>query len=47
MLESGNHDALMKKQGLYSKLYTMNYSSFDDLPESAEDQAATAVGKAT
>ena len=47
MLESGNHDQLMQKQGLYSKLYTMNYSSFDDLPESAEDQAATAVGKAT
>jgi len=25
----------------------MNYSSFDDLPESSEDLAATAVGKAT
>jgi len=47
LLESGNHDELMKKQGLYSKLYTMNYSSFDDLPESSEDLAATAVGKAT
>ncbi|MDP3316984.1 MAG: ATP-binding cassette domain-containing protein, partial [Devosia sp.] len=47
LLEQGNHEALMEKQGLYSKLYTMNYSSFDDLPESAEDQAAAAVGKAT
>lgn len=47
LLESGNHDQLMEKQGLYSRLYTMNYSSFDDLPENAEDMAATAVGKAT
>lgn len=46
LLESGNHEQLMEKEGLYSKLYTMNYSSFDDLPESAEDGAA-AVGKAT
>jgi ATP-binding cassette subfamily B protein len=37
----------MEKQGLYSRLYTMNYSSFDDLPENAEDMAATVVGKAT
>lgn len=47
LLESGNHDDLMAKQGLYSRLYTMNYSSFDDLPENAEDMAAVAVGKAT
>lgn len=47
MLESGNHDQLMDNKGLYSRLYTMNYSSFDDLPESAEDMAAAAVGKAT
>ncbi len=46
MVESGNHDQLMEKKGLYSKLYTMNYSSFDDLPENAED-AAPVAGKAT
>jgi ATP-binding cassette subfamily B protein len=47
LLESGNHEQLMKKQGLYAKLYTMNYSSFDDLPESSDDMAAAAVGQAT
>ena len=45
VLESGNHTQLMKKRGLYSKLYTMNYSSFDDLP--AEDSHDAPVGKAT
>ncbi len=47
LLESGNHDELMANKGLYSRLYTMNYSSFDDLPEHAEDAAAAGVGKAT
>lgn len=32
LLEHGNHDALMRKGGLYSQLYTANYASFDDLP---------------
>jgi ATP-binding cassette subfamily B protein len=36
----------MDKGGLYSKLYTMNYASFDDLPEDAIGEGAT-VGKAT
>lgn len=47
LLEQGNHDQLMDKRGLYSRLYTMNYSSFDDLPENAEEAAAAGVGKAT
>ncbi len=46
LLETGNHDQLMEKRGLYSKLYTMNYASFDDLPEDAIGEGAT-VGKAT
>jgi ATP-binding cassette subfamily B multidrug efflux pump len=46
LLETGNHDQLMEKGGLYSKLYTMNYASFDDLPEDAIGEGAT-VGKAT
>jgi ATP-binding cassette subfamily B protein len=45
-IESGNHDALMTQGGLYSKLYNMNYSSFDDIPEDAIP-AAAGVGTAT
>lgn len=33
LIESGNHDELMKKNGLYAKLYNMNYASFDDIPD--------------
>ncbi len=33
MIESGNHDQLMAERGLYARLYSMNYASFDDLPE--------------
>lgn len=46
LLETGNHDQLMEEGGLYSKLYTMNYASFDDLPEDAIGEGAS-VGKAT
>jgi ATP-binding cassette subfamily B multidrug efflux pump len=46
LLETGNHDQLMKLGGLYSKLYTMNYASFDDLPDDAIGVGAS-VGKAT
>lgn len=28
--EIGSHDELLSKKGLYSKLYSLNYSSFDD-----------------
>ncbi|MFM1815756.1 MAG: hypothetical protein RLZ98_2451 [Pseudomonadota bacterium] len=31
--EEGNHDALMASKGLYHRLYTMNYASFDDVPD--------------
>jgi ATP-binding cassette subfamily B protein len=40
IIESGNHDQLMAKKGLYAKLYNMNYASFDDIPE---EQIAAAV----
>ncbi|OSI68636.1 ABC transporter ATP-binding protein [Bradyrhizobium canariense] len=32
MIETGNHDQLMAAGGLYSKLYNLNYASFDDIP---------------
>jgi ATP-binding cassette, subfamily B, multidrug efflux pump len=33
IIESGDHDELMADGGLYSRLYRMNYASFDDIPE--------------
>ncbi len=33
LIESGNHEELMAKGGLYAKLYNMNYASFDDIPD--------------
>jgi ATP-binding cassette subfamily B protein len=46
LIEQGNHDQLMKLSGLYAKLYNMNYSSFDDIPDEAIPQVA-GVGSAT
>ncbi|WP_011581987.1 MULTISPECIES: ABC transporter ATP-binding protein [Chelativorans] len=33
LIETGNHDQLMATGGLYSKLYNLNYASFDDIPD--------------
>ncbi|MCW5722458.1 MAG: ABC transporter ATP-binding protein [Devosia sp.] len=38
-IEEGNHDELMALGGLYSRLYNMNYASFDDIPEDLVAQA--------
>ncbi|OAM74380.1 ABC transporter ATP-binding protein [Devosia elaeis] len=38
-IEEGNHDQLMELGGLYSKLYNMNYASFDDIPDDLVAQA--------
>ena len=46
IIESGNHEQLMAKRGLYARLYNMNYASFDDIPDDMMDMAAP-VGKAT
>lgn len=32
IVETGSHDELMAAGGLYSRLYRMNYASFDDIP---------------
>jgi len=39
LIEEGNHDQLMELGGLYSKLYNMNYASFDDIPDDLVAQA--------
>ena len=41
LIESGNHRELMRNQKLYSKLYNLNYSSFDDIPEDVIEEAVT------
>jgi ATP-binding cassette subfamily B protein len=45
IIEQGNHDQLMAKRGFYARLYNMNYSSFDDIPDEAIPAAQ--VGAAT
>jgi ATP-binding cassette, subfamily B, multidrug efflux pump len=37
-IEEGDHDALMALGGLYSKLYDLNYASFDDLPDTLTEE---------
>jgi ATP-binding cassette subfamily B multidrug efflux pump len=39
LIETGNHDQLMEKNGLYARLYNMNYASFDDIPDDLVAQA--------
>ena len=39
IIEMGNHDELMALGGLYSHLYSMNYASFDDIPDELIQQA--------
>ncbi|OWK21764.1 hypothetical protein AJ88_11540 [Mesorhizobium amorphae CCBAU 01583] len=35
IVESGNHEQLMERKGLYARLYNMNYASFDDISEAS------------
>ncbi|MCD7061359.1 ABC transporter ATP-binding protein [Pelagibacterium xiamenense] len=47
VIETGNHDALMAKKGLYSKLYNLNYASFDDIPDTELEAATEGAGDGT
>lgn len=33
IVESDTHEKLMERRGLYARLYTMNFASFDDMPK--------------
>jgi len=46
IVETGTHDALIAAEGLYARLYALNYASFDDIPDDLlqatdSDQART------
>ncbi|MDP6668059.1 MAG: ABC transporter ATP-binding protein, partial [Dehalococcoidia bacterium] len=43
IIETGNHDELMELGGLYAHLYSMNYASFDDIPDELIQQATRAA----
>lgn len=47
MIEQGNHDHLMESGGLYSRLYRMNYASFDDIPDDEVKDAIESAGATT
>ena len=36
-------DALMARRGLYARLYSLNYASFDDLPDDLAARGHTSV----
>jgi ATP-binding cassette subfamily B multidrug efflux pump len=46
IIETGNHDELMELGGLYARLYSMNYASFDDIPDELIQQATQAAQSA-
>jgi len=47
IIETGSHDELMAMGGLYSRLYRMNYASFDDIPEDEIRRLSTDGGDHT
>ena len=45
IVDTGTHDALIERQGLYARLYALNYASFDDIPDELARAALTAPGR--
>ena len=44
VIEQGNHEQLMAAKGLYFRLYSLNYASFDDIPADLVEQATSSQG---
>ena len=47
IIETGNHDELVSLGGLYSKMYSLNYSSFDDIPDELIKSASIELNEET
>lgn len=45
LIEEGNHDQLMARNGLYARLYNTNYASFDDIPDEMMEQVNAEAAK--
>ncbi|MBT5456130.1 MAG: ABC transporter ATP-binding protein, partial [Rhodospirillaceae bacterium] len=45
IVETGTHDELVDRKGLYARLYALNYTSFDDLPEDLIQAAVAETGR--
>lgn len=45
IVETGTHHELVARKGLYARLYALNYTSFDDLPEELMEEAARATAR--
>jgi ATP-binding cassette subfamily B multidrug efflux pump len=45
VVETGTHDELVAKKRLYARLYALNYTSFDDLPEDLIQAAIAETGR--
>jgi ATP-binding cassette subfamily B multidrug efflux pump len=45
IVETGTHESLLEDNGLYARLYALNYASFDDIPDDEIRKALEAPGR--